>query len=120
MKKKGRFIWRGWKRSENAAVLSSMKKKIKTIPSHKKAVRLNEPAQLFYYLELLEDEEVLLLVEDVLNVSFRSLSFTSMSAFFMTFEQLPERHCCHLVFVQALQISVLFSYHRICRVLRSF
>ncbi|AGI28263.1 hypothetical protein I653_05005 [Bacillus subtilis subsp. subtilis str. BAB-1] len=48
-------------------------------------MRLIEPAQLFYYLELLEGEEVLLLVEDVLNVSFRSLSFTSMSAFFMTF-----------------------------------
>ncbi|ADM37059.1 hypothetical protein BSUW23_05030 [Bacillus spizizenii str. W23] len=41
-------------------------------------MQLNEPAQLFYYLELL-------LVEDVLNVSFRSLSFTSTSAFFMTF-----------------------------------
>ncbi len=65
-------------RRESAAVLNSMMKKIQTIPSHKKAVQLNEPAQLFYYLELL-------LVEDVLNVSFRSLSFTSTSAFFMTF-----------------------------------
>lgn len=45
-------------RRENAAVLSDVTKKIQTILLHKKAVRLNERAQLFYYLELFEDEEV--------------------------------------------------------------
>lgn len=74
---------KGWKKKKNAARPSSVRKKTKIIPSHKKSCAA--PVSLhsfFYYLELLEG---LLVEAEVLNVSFKSLSFTSMSAFFITF-----------------------------------